>query len=116
MQQPSDNQILYTIMSRLLLAGVLVAIVLMLLATLGSLVAGQGLPRQAPAFDQLLAEALRLDPQGLLGLGLLVLFLTPIASVIVAVVGFARQRDWFYVGIAVVVLAVLALGAALAGS
>lgn len=116
MQEPPDNQPLYRALSRLLLIGVVAAIVLMLLGTLGSFAAGQGLPGQAPAFDQVLTQALRLDPHGLLGLGVLVLYFTPIASVIVAIVGFARQRDWFYAGIAAVVLAILTLSAALAGS
>jgi uncharacterized membrane protein len=41
-------------------------------------------------------------------LGLLLLIATPIGRVVFSVAGFARQRDWLYVGITLVVLALLA--------
>jgi uncharacterized membrane protein len=51
----------------------------------------------------------------LVHLGLLLLIATPIARVVFSVVGFVRQRDWLYVVITLVVLALLSYGL-LAGS
>ncbi|MGH7895179.1 MAG: DUF1634 domain-containing protein [Candidatus Binatia bacterium] len=45
--------------------------------------------------------------RGLIQLGLLLLLATPVARVAFAVVAFARQRDPFYVGVTLVVFAVL---------
>jgi uncharacterized membrane protein len=45
--------------------------------------------------------------RGLIQLGLLLLLATPLARVLFSIVAFAVQRDWLYVGITVVVLAVL---------
>ena len=53
--------------------------------------------------------------RGLVQLGLLLLIATPIARVLFSIFGFARQRDWLYVGITLTVLALLAYSL-LAGS
>ena len=47
------------------------------------------------------------DPAALIQLGLLILIATPIARVIFSVFAFAAERDWLYVGITVIVLAIL---------
>lgn len=44
----------------------------------------------------------------IIALGLLVLVATPIARVIFAIVGFARERDWLYTVVSFIVLAILA--------
>jgi len=49
-----------------------------------------------------------LSGRGLVQLGLLLLIATPIARVVFSIVGFVRQRDWLYVGVTAVVLALLA--------
>jgi len=46
---------------------------------------------------------------GIIALGLLVLIATPIARVIFAIIGFARERDTLYTVISLVVLAILAV-------
>jgi uncharacterized membrane protein len=43
----------------------------------------------------------------IIALGLLVLVATPIARVIFAIIGFARERDWLYTVVSLIVLAVL---------
>lgn len=48
-----------------------------------------------------------LDSEGLIQLGLVVLIATPIARVIMAVVGFHLERDKMYVTVSLIVLAVL---------
>jgi uncharacterized membrane protein len=48
----------------------------------------------------------------LIQIGLLALIATPIARVAFAVVGFLVRRDWLYVGVGLVVLALLGYGLA----
>jgi uncharacterized membrane protein len=45
--------------------------------------------------------------RGIIQFGLLLLIATPIARVVFSVYAFARERDWLYVGLTLVVLAVL---------
>ncbi|MDA8243889.1 MAG: DUF1634 domain-containing protein, partial [Elusimicrobia bacterium] len=45
--------------------------------------------------------------RGLIQLGLLMLIATPIARVVFSVFGFLRERDWLYVAVTLVVLAIL---------
>jgi uncharacterized membrane protein len=52
-------------------------------------------------------DALALQSRGIIQLGLLLLVLTPIARVTFSIYAFARQRDWTYVVVTVIVLAVL---------
>ncbi len=47
--------------------------------------------------------------RGIIQLGLLLLIATPVARVLFSVYAFARERDWLYVGLTIVVLAVLAV-------
>jgi uncharacterized membrane protein len=51
--------------------------------------------------------ALRLSPQSIIQLGLIVLIATPVARVVFCVVGFARQRSHLYVLISSAVLIIL---------
>jgi uncharacterized membrane protein len=55
----------------------------------------------------IVASAAHLNSLGLMQLGLLLLIATPVARVIMAVFGFALERDWLYVAVSIIVLAVL---------
>ena len=55
----------------------------------------------------IISDAKTLNGRGLIQFGVLVLIATPIARVVCSVIGFARQRDWLYVGVTVVVLMLL---------
>jgi uncharacterized membrane protein len=55
----------------------------------------------------ILGQAVRLHPRAIIQLGLLVLIATPIARVVFAVVAFALEKDWLYVGVTLIVLGVL---------
>lgn len=44
---------------------------------------------------------------GIIGLGLLVLIATPVARVVFAAIGFARERDWLYSAVSLLVFAIL---------
>lgn len=52
-------------------------------------------------------EALALQSQGIIQLGLLLLVLTPVSRVAFSAIGFLEERDKTYVSITVIVLAVL---------
>jgi uncharacterized membrane protein len=51
--------------------------------------------------------ALAGDSRGLIQVGLLLLVATPVARVVFSVYAFARQYDWLYVGVTLLVLGVL---------
>ena len=55
-------------------------------------------------------DAARLSSRGVIQLGLLVLVATPVLRVALSAVGFLRARDWVYVALTIVVLAVLLYG------
>ncbi len=60
----------------------------------------------------ILAGALHWMPEGqhVMQLGIVFLVLTPIARVLCAAIGFFRRRDFMYVGISLLVLAILLYG------
>jgi uncharacterized membrane protein len=47
------------------------------------------------------------DSASIIQLGVLLLIATPVARVFISVIGFARERDWMYVGCSLLVLALL---------
>jgi uncharacterized membrane protein len=68
----------------------------------------RGEPGDLRSISGIVSGARSLSGRGLIQLGVLLLIATPIARVAFSVVGFVRQRDWMYVGIAVIVLILLA--------
>ena len=56
---------------------------------------------------EIIHEAIQLDARGLIQLGLLLLIATPVARVAFSVIGFALEKDWMYVVITLIVLALL---------
>ncbi len=55
----------------------------------------------------ILGEARSLSGRGIIQLGLLLLIGTPIARVVFSIAGFAKQRDWLYVAVTLIVFALL---------
>jgi uncharacterized membrane protein len=51
--------------------------------------------------------AVRLDPRSIIQIGLVILIATPVARVVLCVIGFARQRSALYVAISSIVLGIL---------
>lgn len=47
------------------------------------------------------------DASAIIGAGLLVLILTPVLRVLICVLGFLQKKNWLYVGVSSIVLAVL---------
>lgn len=67
----------------------------------------RGEPLPLRSVHGIVAEGFDLHGRGLIQLGLLLLIATPIARVVFSIAGFARQRDWLYVAITLIVLTLL---------
>jgi uncharacterized membrane protein len=115
-----DDRRMETMMGRLLQAGVLLASAVVLIGAILYLREYSGRPVNYRTFTGEAADLrypLRLlkllatgDAAAIVQLGVLLLIATPVARVVFAVIGFAIERDRFYVGISLVVLAVLMFG------
>ncbi|HWK10450.1 MAG TPA: DUF1634 domain-containing protein [Vicinamibacterales bacterium] len=68
----------------------------------------RGEPGDLRSIAGIVSDARTLSARGVIQLGLLLLIATPIARVIFALIGFARQKNWMYVGISAIVLTLLA--------
>jgi uncharacterized membrane protein len=66
-----------------------------------------GEPSDLRTVSGIIQEAIHFSGRGLIQLGLLVLIATPVARVIFAIFGFAKEQDRMYVIIAAIVLAIL---------
>lgn len=104
-------------MGQLLRGGVLAAASLVLLGGIlyliryGSLPPNyhvfRGEPQDLRSVSGIVLNALSLRRRGLIQTGLLVLIATPIARVVFSLYSFLRQRDYIYVCLTLIVLAVL---------
>jgi uncharacterized membrane protein len=91
--------------------GVLMAgVVLLFGAGISPLAGGPGL--DLPALGGQLA---RLEPAGFLWLGMLAVIATPVSRVVLAAVTYLREGDWSMVGVALAILAIIAVGVATGG-
>ena len=107
--RPTELEVL---IPKMLRAGLHLSLVLLVLGVAVRLAAG---PHAGPPVTLLtLPQALlALDPQGLMGLGVLVLLLTPIARVVASLGYFVKAGDRPYVALTLIVLFNLGLAAAL---
>jgi len=64
-------------------------------------------PESTSTVAGIVRSAAEFHSAGLIQLGILLLIATPVARVVMAVAGFALERDWLYVTVSVIVLAVL---------
>jgi uncharacterized membrane protein len=66
-----------------------------------------GVPADLRSPSGIVADAIALRPRGIIALGLLLLIATPVARVAFTIFAFFMEKDATYVGVTVVVLAVL---------
>ena len=66
-----------------------------------------GEPSDLRSVSQIFEQAISLHGRGLIQLGLLILIATPVVRVAFSVAAFAVERDWLYVIVTLIVLAVL---------
>lgn len=103
--------------SRLLRTGVVTAAAIVALGGIGNLIENgratpayhhfHGEPETYTSAQAILGAARHFDWPAVIQFGLLVLIATPVARVALAILGFSAERDWTYVGITVLVLAIL---------
>jgi uncharacterized membrane protein len=99
--------------SRVLKAGIAIAVAFMAVGLVLSLFDQEGLPSHVVPLADLPALLGRLDPAAYLSLGLIVLIATPFVRVAGSIITFARERDLRYVLITAAVLAVMCLSVVL---
>ena len=112
-----DDRRLESQMGTLLSAGVLAAAAIVLAGGIFYLAQHHGEPIHYSTFQVegldlrtlsgIVQSTLQLHSEGIIQFGLLLLIATPVARVVFAVVGFALERDWLYVAVSVIVLAIL---------
>jgi len=69
-----------------------------------------GQPHNLTTVTGVVSSAAKLDSRGIIQFGLLLLVLTPIARVFFSAISFALEEDFTYVGVSLLVLAVLIYG------
>jgi uncharacterized membrane protein len=67
----------------------------------------RGEPTELRSVPDIVHQAIELRPLGVIQFGLLLLIATPVARVLFSVLGFGLERDWMYVLITLLVLALL---------
>lgn len=68
----------------------------------------RGVPSNLKSVKQIFTGFIHLDSLSLIQMGLLLLIATPIARVIFSVIGFLFEKDYLYVLISLIVLAIIA--------
>lgn len=104
------------LIGRLLIAATYVSVALLLVGVALMLGAGGSPLDGGPGLDlgTLGSDVLALAPGGFLWLGLLAVIAAPLGRVILAAFAYARDGDWTMVGVAVLILAIIAVGVATA--
>jgi uncharacterized membrane protein len=119
MNQKSDwtDERVEQVMGNLLRAGVVLAAVVVLIGGILYLVGYgrtfpdyrvfRGEPADLRSVSGILGDAIQFQSRGLIQLGLLLLVATPVARVVFSVFAFAREGDFTYVALTLIVLGVL---------
>jgi uncharacterized membrane protein len=112
-----QDQLMDQIMAILLRGGVLLAAAIVLTGGIVFLVRHptpvtnyrvfQGEPQELRTIPGIVHEAAQLHGRGLIQLGLLILIATPVARVLFSVLAFLYEKDWIYVAVTLIVLALL---------
>jgi uncharacterized membrane protein len=96
-------------MVRVLTGGFWLSLALISLGILAALLRWEPLGTEAAALPDVVSEALRGDQQAIVDLGILVLLLTPGATVVAALVSAIAQRDRFLLSVCLILLGIIAL-------
>jgi uncharacterized membrane protein len=114
--KPTDQQF-EIFLGKLLRTGVMIAALIVLAGGVWFLSEAHGARREYKAFRGVPAELSSLDgifhgavegqALAVIQLGILVLIATPVARVLFSMLGFGLERDWMYVAITAIVLALL---------
>lgn len=88
-------------------AGFALSVGLMLAGIADAIVRGQTIEETAEPISDVLPAVARLEAQGMIDLGIVVLMITPVAYVLVSMLTFVRQRDALFVGVCVLLLVII---------
>jgi uncharacterized membrane protein len=102
---PTYNRVGYT-----LLYGLLISIAVMVIGLIDSAARGKPVSSHVFPLDKVLSELGKGTASAILDLGILLLFATPLAGVIVALVEFLRVKDVVFAGITLAVGVLLCVG------
>src|SRR5438105_3378203 len=106
--EPPDDAGLYRSVRWVLLGGMAMGFLLMTVGFVLAFATGSETASRALALAEVLPAALRKDPGGILDLGILTLFATPVLYLLIALGSFMVRRDWLYAACAAIVVAILA--------
>jgi uncharacterized membrane protein len=114
--KPTDQQF-EIFLGHLLRTGVIIAAIIVLAGGIWFLAQSsgarkdyrtfRGVPAELSHVPQIFHGAVAWQPLAVIQLGILVLIATPVARVLFSMLGFALERDWMYVVITAIVLALL---------
>lgn len=105
---------LYRIIERILDIGFYISIGIILLGTILTFASGDDLPDTVVTLNDLPSEIAEPEPSALIDLGIVVLLLTPLSYVIAALVTFLRQHDRLFIGVCLLLIALIGLSVGLA--
>ena len=66
-----------------------------------------GQPRALTSVPLIIQGSADFQPLAIIQLGLILLIATPVARVFFSIIGFTMERDWLYIGVTIIVLALL---------
>jgi len=105
---------LYDRIAQILAIGFWASIAVIVFGLLVALVRGEDIQDTTHHMEKVLGEAIKLNPSGLVDLGLLGLLLTPLAYVAAAMLTSLRQRDRLFVAVCAALILLFAMTIALA--
>jgi uncharacterized membrane protein len=111
--QDQEEMRLNSLISRVLIIGLLAAMALLVVGVILAIVRREVAVPNLTSFRDVPAQLAALEPGGFFQLGILVLLATPFARVIALAIAFSARRQWLFVGISVIVAVMLVLGAML---
>jgi uncharacterized membrane protein len=117
-QHPVETAVSLVLRVGVILSAAIIVFGLILLAAKNNRAAGMRIDAAIPyprTLSAVLSGVLSLDPASVLVLGALALIATPFSRVAISIVAFAQRRDWLYVIITSVVMAILIAGITIAG-
>jgi uncharacterized membrane protein len=99
---------LYRMIERILDYGFFLGIGVILLGTVLTLAQGDDLPEDVVGLLDLPSHVADFEASALLDLGLIILLLTPLSYVVAALVTFIREQDRLFIGVCLLLIALIA--------
>jgi uncharacterized membrane protein len=105
---------LYGWIARVLAVGFWLSVAVIALGVLLALGGGDVIGEETLSFSDIPAGVADLESDGFIGLGIVMLLLTPLACVVAALITFVRQRDRLFVGVCLMLILLICASIGLA--